>query len=100
MIVSTSDSESPNVTCPANRVKETDVGRAFATLTLPPAMSVSDNVGIASVSVEFSGSVYVPNDNITLIFSQSPHTLRYLAHDAAGNTDGCSVIMTVVGEYF
>ena len=88
------------MTCPANRVKETDVGRAFATLTLPPAMSVSDNVGIASVSVEFSGSVYVPNDNITLIFSQSPHTLRYLAHDAAGNTDGCSVIMTVVGEYF
>ena len=86
------------MTCSADQVIETDPGRALASLTLPPVASVSDNVGVASLSVEFNGSVYAPSDNIILTLSGSPHTLGYVAIDTAGNMARCSLIVSVVGE--
>ena len=86
------------MTCPADQVIETDPRSALASLTLPPVSSVSDNVGVASVSIQFNGSVYIPGDSTTLTLAQSPHKVLYLARDAANNTAQCSVIVTVVGE--
>ena len=88
------------MTCSANQVVKTDAGRAFATVILPPVASLSDNDGIASVHIEFNGSIYDPIENVTLTPAQSPHLIRYVALDAAGNTDMCSVIITVVGECY
>ena len=91
--------EPPNILCPDDVEAATYVGRAFALLTLPPVASVSDNVGVASVSVEFQGIDYNPSDSITLTLAQSPHTLRYKALDTSGNPNFCLLTVTVVGEY-
>ena len=94
------DTERPNVTCSADQVVETDAGRAFATVILPPVASLSDNEGIASVQIEFNGSVFFPTDNISLTLEHSPHQLRYEVRDASGNSAECYVTVTVVGEFF
>ena len=85
------------MTCSADQVIETDPGHAVASITLPPLVSLSDNVGVASVHVEFNGSVYVPTDSVIFSLAQSAYALLYVAIDAAGNTAKCSVIVTVVG---
>ena len=94
------DTERPNVTCSANQVVGTDAGRAFATVVLPPVASLSDNDGIASVQIEFNGSVFFPTDNISLTLEHSPHQLRYEVLDDSANRAFCYVIVTVVGESF
>ena len=86
------------MTCSADQVVETDAGRAFATIILPPVASLSDNDGIASVHIEFNDSVFFPTDNISLTLEHSPHQLRYEVRDATGNSAECYVIVTVVGE--
>ena len=77
----------------------TDRGRVSATMALPPAASLSDNVGVASIVIEFSGSLYDPTDSIVLTLVQSPHTLHYVSQDAAGNTARCTVNVTVSGKF-
>ena len=94
------DTERPNVTCSADQVVETDAGRAFATVILPPVAYISDNDGIASVQIKFNGSIYDATNSVTLRLRHSVYMLVYNAQDAAGNEDWCASLIEVVGECF
>ena len=93
------DTESPNITCPANRTVFTDAGQDFATFSLRDLSSGVDNSGYFTVSVDVAGVPYVVGDSVTLSLADGVHLVQYTATDNATNVEMCDMYVTVNGRY-
>ncbi|XP_022101029.1 uncharacterized protein LOC110984806 [Acanthaster planci] len=92
---SCTDTEAPNISCPANMTVYTACGKTFSSVALPDADSVSDNSGVFSVTIHIDGSTYNVSDTVSFYLEQSPYVLRYNATDESSGTSDCETYITV-----
>jgi len=104
--VTVNDVQQPNITCPANQVRNTDLNQCYATFT-PPQPVFSDNCGVTRLIWVMTGATtgsnlgaginYVPSTQFLLTGTTGVGvtTVTYTAYDAAGNTRTCSFTVTV-----
>ncbi|XP_022109740.1 uncharacterized protein LOC110989561 isoform X3 [Acanthaster planci] len=96
--ITVEDTESPNITCPANRNVSTDGGQDFATLTLPSLDSSVDNSGYFTVSIDVAGTRYNVGDPVMLSLGEGVHLVEYTATDNATNSEMCNMTVTVIDD--
>ncbi|XP_022087341.1 hyalin-like, partial [Acanthaster planci] len=96
VFITVEDTESPNITCPANRNVSTDGGQDFATLILPSLDSSVDNSGYFNVSIDVAGTQYNVGDPVMLSLAEGVHLVEYTATDNATNSEMCNMTVTVI----
>lgn len=99
-VVNVVDNEAPSIVCPSNLDVDTDTGICTHNVTSLAPVSVDDNCGIDSVSYEISGastgSGLSPVSNFD--FERGISTVLFTATDVNGNTNTCSVTVTVTDD--
>jgi hypothetical protein len=100
------DVQAPNITCPANIVRNTDVGVCTATIAVPNP-TISDNCAVTQLTWVMSGAttgsspatginfVGTQTFNLNGTTGQGITTIVYTIRDAAGNMSTCSFTVTV-----
>ncbi|XP_033122084.1 hyalin-like, partial [Anneissia japonica] len=86
VMVTVTDKESPSLVCAANSTFYTDFGEVNTTVDIP-SPTVSDNSG---ESIGISTDPSIPRT-----LGIGTHTITFSASDPSGNTDTCSVTVTV-----
>ncbi|MBV9821834.1 MAG: fibronectin type III domain-containing protein, partial [Actinobacteria bacterium] len=80
----------PDVVPPSTAISSPADGASVSTGSVPVTATASDNVGVTAVDLQVDGSVVATDAAAPYTFSWTatagPHTLRTVAHDAAGNT--------------
>jgi gliding motility-associated-like protein len=85
-LVTITDDEAPQITCPSDINATTDLGSCFATVSLGTTVT-SDNCGVASVS-----------NDAPATFPIGTTTVTWTVIDDAGNTSTCEQIVTVTDD--
>jgi large repetitive protein len=80
----------PDIVPPATSISSPADGAGVSTGTVPVTATASDNVGVTAVDLQVDGSTVATDTSSPYTFNWTatagPHTLRTVAHDAAGNT--------------
>jgi hypothetical protein len=87
-VVNVLDAQAPNITCPANIVRSTDLGQCNAVVTYVTP-TATDNCTTAIVAIVSSSL------NSGSVFSKGVSTVVWKATDTAGNTQTCAFTVTV-----
>ena len=87
-VVNVLDAQAPNITCPANIVRGTDLGQCNAIVTYATP-TATDNCTTAIVAIVTSSL------NSGSVFSKGVSTVVWKATDTAGNTQTCAFTVTV-----
>ena len=91
--ITVNDTQKPNITCPANQTRSTDLGLCSAVVTYPTPKG-TDNCGLSSGQpVWISGGTNAAGSTAT--FQRGATTVIWRATDGAGNTQTCSFRVTV-----
>jgi hypothetical protein len=91
--ITVNDTQRPNITCPANQTRSTDLGLCSAVVTYPTPKG-TDNCGLSSGQpVWISGGTNAAGSTAT--FQRGATTVIWRATDGAGNTQTCSFRVTV-----
>jgi len=90
----------PDVVPPSTAISSPADGAALATGTVPVSATASDNVGVTAVDLQVDGSTVATDTaapyNFSWTATAGSHTLRTVAHDAAGNTGNSSDVHVTV----
>ncbi len=80
----------PDIVPPTTAISSPVDGANVSTGSVPVTATASDNVGVTAVDLQVDGSTVATDTsapyNFTWTATAGPHTLRTVAHDAAGNT--------------
>ncbi|MFM1930993.1 MAG: hypothetical protein RL226_296, partial [Bacteroidota bacterium] len=87
--VTIEDNTNPVIACTADIVVSNDLGACQANITIP-ALNVTDNCGIASITNDFNGTA-----DASGIYPVGTTTVTWTVEDTAGNISTCSFDVTV-----
>ncbi|XP_038051960.1 uncharacterized protein LOC119724809 isoform X2 [Patiria miniata] len=93
------DQDPPSIVCPSNATVYVERDELFAYRPFPTNYNASDNSGSYDVMIYDTGAIqgpYTPGSLYNFSLSASPYTWFYVASDAAGNEDNCTVQIYVV----
>ncbi len=93
-IIQVKDTTSPTIICPADQVVKTNTGTCYATLTLPKP-NIFDNCDpdpTFVVTTSWGDAGVGPHRFVPV----GTHTITYMALDACGNTQMCTMQLEVV----
>ena len=91
--ITINDTQKPNITCPVNQTRSTDLGQCSAVVTYPTPTGI-DNCGLPSGQpVWISGGTNAAGSTAT--FQKGATNVIWQATDAAGNIQTCSFRVTV-----
>ncbi|MFL6164067.1 MAG: Ig-like domain-containing protein [Jatrophihabitantaceae bacterium] len=80
----------PDIVAPTTAITAPADGAGVSTGTVAVSATAADNVGVTAVDLQVDGSTVGTDTSAPYTFSWTatagPHTLRTVAHDAAGNT--------------
>jgi Bacterial Ig domain/Concanavalin A-like lectin/glucanases superfamily/Fibronectin type III domain/Domain of unknown function (DUF5122) beta-propeller len=80
----------PDIVPPTTSISSPSDGAAVTTGSVGVTATASDNVGVTAVDLQVDGSTVATDNTAPYSFNWTatagPHTLRTVAHDAAGNT--------------
>ncbi|NQU84737.1 MAG: HYR domain-containing protein [Mariniphaga sp.] len=94
-IIIINDSTKPTITCPADISQTVETGANSAIITIPPATFI-DNCPGGSITNNYNSGGEIANDN----YPVGKTIVTFTATDAAGNTDFCSMTVTVTLNVF
>jgi len=92
MTITVTDDEAPSVVCPLPVSVGTDAGSCTATVTVGLPIT-SDNCGVASAINDFNNT-----SNASDTYSLGSTTVLWTVTDIWGNTDTCSMVVTVMDD--
>lgn len=86
VVLTTTDTEPPIITCPADVTVYLPEGQTSVSVVLNPA-TATDNWGVVTIT-----------NNAPTMFSVGSTVVTYTATDAAGNTNNCTQVVTIVSQ--
>ena len=91
--ITVNDTQKPNITCPANQTRSTDLGLCSAVVTYPTPTG-TDNCGLPTGQpIWISGGTNASGSTAT--FQKGINTVTWRATDGAGLTNTCTFRVTV-----
>ena len=91
--ITVNDTQKPNITCPANQIRSTDLGQCSAVVTYPTPKGTDNCVLPTGQPVWISGGTNASGSTAT--FQKGATTVIWQATDASGNAQTCSFRVTV-----
>lgn len=91
--ITVTDEEDPIMTCPSNITAYTTLGQCNANVTIPLA-TATDNCSVSSITNDFNAG----GSNASDSFPLGTTYITFIATDAAGNTDSCTMEVTVINS--
>jgi len=88
--ITVNDNQNPSMSCPADMTATTASGASMASVVVP-VPTTSDNCSIASIT-----NTYNAGSNASDDYPIGLTTVTFIATDVGGNTDNCSLNITVV----